>query len=269
MICFLITTISLLASVGLAKHDSYGNTVTPSEPQENASGVNLAGFPKKTPADSRTVAQPACPMGDGWSSSYNVSKGDTCISIASSANTSTLTFQNLNCLNAQCTNLLLDSTVCLPPPCKTYLVQSGDTCSSIATKQGLSLDNFFGYNPDVVNPGCSNLLAGTTVCLDAASGNDFVMPSCMAPGGGNSTQPAQGRIAVGTSASCPSLYTAMPGDTCNKIIEEAGIHLEEFYAQNPGVRNPSCSNLVPGDRYCVAKEPGEASGDNRWASPTA
>ena len=142
---------------------------------------------------------------------------------------------------------------CLPGSCKTHVVQAGDTCDIIAKANGISTADFFTFNPGVIKPGCTNINTGTNVCVDKPQGEQLVLPTC-----GEGTKPAIGRIAPGTDPKCSKadLYTVMPGDTCIKIVEEHGICLDEFYAQNKGVQKPSCSNLVPGDSYCVAKVKG-------------
>ena len=90
--------------------------------------------------------------------------------------------------------------------------------------------------------------SGTNVCLDGPESGQIMMPTC---GSETEQKPAQGKVAPGTDPKCPKLYTAMPGDTCLKIVETNNIDCNDFFSMNPGVRNPDCSNLVPGDQYCV------------------
>jgi len=49
---------------------------------------------------------------------------------------------------------------------KFHLVVSGDQCGLIATAAGITLANFFLWNPSVGNPSCGSLFLGDFVCID-------------------------------------------------------------------------------------------------------
>jgi LysM repeat protein len=51
---------------------------------------------------------------------------------------------------------------------KFHLVVSGDTCSSIATAAGVSLSDFYTWNP-AVGPSCATLFAENNVCIGVGS----------------------------------------------------------------------------------------------------
>ncbi|KAH8896916.1 hypothetical protein GQ53DRAFT_639509, partial [Thozetella sp. PMI_491] len=47
---------------------------------------------------------------------------------------------------------------------KWYIVQSGDGCWAISNSYGISLDDFYAWNPSV-GTDCSNLWLGYAVCV--------------------------------------------------------------------------------------------------------
>lgn len=50
-----------------------------------------------------------------------------------------------------------------------YLVQSGDQCGNIASAYGITLANFYAWNPAVGNT-CASLIAGDYVCVNIVGG---------------------------------------------------------------------------------------------------
>jgi hypothetical protein len=48
---------------------------------------------------------------------------------------------------------------------KFHLVQPGDTCSAVASTAGISLDDFYAWNP-AVGTSCAYLDVGDYVCVD-------------------------------------------------------------------------------------------------------
>lgn len=117
-----------------------------------------------------------CPPGGLWSS-YVVPENDiNCASIPRYNKTSTLNLLAVNGLDDdECGTLAAGETICVPPPCETFLVKEGDKCSSIADSQGLDILRFWGYNPGLDNPSCSNLKTDTYVCLGKTQGSNFPM----------------------------------------------------------------------------------------------
>jgi LysM repeat protein len=53
---------------------------------------------------------------------------------------------------------------------KFHLIVSGDTCSSIATAAGISLSDFYTWNP-AVGTTCATLFADNNVCIGVGSSN--------------------------------------------------------------------------------------------------
>ena len=67
-------------------------------------------------------------------------------------------------------------------------------------------------NPGIINPQCSNLRIGQTLCLGVVSHQ------------------------------CYKVYTVKSRDYCVKIAKKIGISVQQLYAKNPNI-NPGCTNL--------------------------
>ncbi|KAL5365890.1 hypothetical protein BJX96DRAFT_159953 [Aspergillus floccosus] len=167
-----------------------------------------------------------------------------------------------------------------------YFVESGNTCAVIAADYGITLSNFYAWNP-AVGSSCANLQAGYWVCV-GVSGNPpattattkattTTTKSTTTATTGTGPSPTQ----AGIVTDCSTYYQARDGDSCWSIVNEKYTYLTQaqFYAWNPAVGS-SCSNLQLGYYYCVAtKDVGPmpntvsncakwhlvASGDSCWS----
>lgn len=118
---------------------------------------------------------------------------------------------------------------------KTYLVVSG-TCDSVAAANGISTDQFFKLNPSINRPSCNNLYSGCAYCV--ASG--LTPPVCP----------------TNADPKCDKWDTVKTGDICYGIVERnPPLTLNQLYAWNPSIHNPSCDNLVPNCKYCIHVPP--------------
>ncbi|KAL9101778.1 MAG: hypothetical protein Q9163_002997 [Psora crenata] len=204
---------------------------------------------------------PRCPSGNP-NPAYTVKAGDTCASISRDKEVSTLNLIAVNGLNAECSNLSVGRTICIPPVCKVYEVQTGDTCESIAGSNNLTLPQFFGYNPGIINPDCTNVNISTNVCLEASRGSNFPFPifttttsiptsAASAPASSAiAVQPGPEQIIPGTNLSCTMYGTAVSGDTCSTIARRNRLKTSAFRNLNPRV-DARCNNLKGSERYCV------------------
>ncbi|KAJ4856958.1 hypothetical protein T069G_07855 [Trichoderma breve] len=187
---------------------------------------------------------------------HKVVSGDSCAVLASANGISLDTFYSWNpAVGTSCASLILDYYVCVgvisqggstttkpgngvstPGPVQTgivsncnsfHLVVSGDTCPDIASKAGISLDNFYAWNP-AVKSDCTQLLAGDYVCVGIIGGP----------------------IQTGMIGSCNKFHLVVSGDTCPDLATSNAITLANFYAWNPAVKN-DCTSLIVGDYVCV------------------
>ncbi|KAL5337117.1 hypothetical protein BJX70DRAFT_389455 [Aspergillus crustosus] len=133
---------------------------------------------------------------------------------------------------------------------KFYFVESGNTCAEIAIDNGITLSNFYLWNP-AVGTLCNGLQAGYYVCVGVSgipttNTTRVTTSTSTATSGPSPTQ-------SGISPDCTTYYNAQPGDSCWTIITEKYTYLTSalFYAWNPAVGS-TCQYLQSGYYYCVA-----------------
>ncbi|KAH8682067.1 hypothetical protein BX600DRAFT_544498 [Xylariales sp. PMI_506] len=228
---------------------------------------------------------------------YLVASGDSCANIASSYGISLAQFYAWNpAVGTTCASLDADDYVCVgilggttvtttattrtptngittPQPIQTgmvsncdsfYLVQSGDTCTAIASKYGITLTQFYTWNP-AVGTSCASLDLGDYVCVNIIGGTTLTtITTSSTPGNGISTpQPIQ----TGMVSNCDSFYLVQSGDTCSAIATKFGISLTSFYAWNPAVGS-TCASLDLGDYICVNTVGGSTATSTTKATTT-
>lgn len=127
---------------------------------------------------------------------------------------------------------------------KFHKVVSGDTCGAIASAAGISVSDFYSWNPSVKTD-CSLLFLDYYVCTGIIGGSS--PPTTTTPGNGISTPtPTQD----GMTGNCNKFYKVKSGDTCGSIASSSGISLVNFYAWNPAVKS-DCSLLFLDYYVCV------------------
>lgn len=130
-----------------------------------------------------------------------------------------------------------------------HKVQANDACGTIASSNGISLSDFYAWNP-AVGASCSSLWADTYMCVETiesktgAATTTAQKPTTTAGNGISTPIPFQS----GMAGNCRKLKQVASGDECGKIATGAGIALADFYKWNPGVGS-SCASLWLG--YCV------------------
>lgn len=134
-----------------------------------------------------------------------------------------------------------------------HRVDWGDRCNNLARDAGISLQDFYAWNP-AVGSECSYLVVGDYVCLHtfapaAQSATPTAEPStssASAAGGVATPSPIQSGMVGG----CTRFYQVKPNDNCIDVAAAAGVRLADFYAWNPAV-GTSCTNLDIGDYVCT------------------
>jgi LysM repeat protein len=100
--------------------------------------------------------------------SYTVQVTDDCNSVALALNVSTYSLLYANNLDIYCQNFAaaVNSTLYIPPQCKTYTWQALDSCNSVASSASVTVPQFLTWNPNF-NSLCQNSLnyVGYQVCL--------------------------------------------------------------------------------------------------------
>lgn len=139
-----------------------------------------------------------------------------------------------------------------------YLVVSGDSCYDIAAAQGISLDNFYTWNP-AVGSSCGGLWPdyyvcvgvisdGTTTTTTTTTTTPTTTSTTTTTAGNGVTTPTP--IQTGMVTNCNKFYQVVSGDGCYDIAAAAGIALNDFYTWNPAVGN-TCAGLWPDYYVCV------------------
>ncbi|CAG8904008.1 unnamed protein product [Penicillium egyptiacum] len=135
--------------------------------------------------------------------------------------------------------------------CKSYyFVGSGDTCAVIAAEYGISLSNFYSWNP-VVGSTCGGLQAGYWVCVGISTTTTTITKTTTSAAS-TSTATGPSPTQAGIAPNCATYYRAVSGDSCWSIVNEKYTYLttDKFYSWNPAVGS-TCSNLQVGYYYCV------------------
>ncbi|KAJ5658523.1 uncharacterized protein N7484_002172 [Penicillium longicatenatum] len=129
-----------------------------------------------------------------------------------------------------------------------YLVVSGDECGTIATDEGISLEDFYAWNP-AVGTSCAYLDLGDYVCVGTIGSTATATPTTSpATTGDGVTTPTP--YQTGMVSDCDLFHLVVSGDGCYDIAAAAGIALNDFYTWNPAV-GTSCAYLDLGDYVCI------------------
>jgi hypothetical protein len=136
---------------------------------------------------------------------------------------------------------------------KFYLVASGDQCDTIATNEGISLADFYAWNP-AVGTSCQYLDLDDYVCVDVIG----VTPSFTVTTISSTAVPSNGiptptPYQTGMASNCDSFHLVNSGDQCAALATAYNISLAQFYSWNPAVGS-SCEYLDLGDYVCVGVE---------------
>ncbi|KAJ5356451.1 hypothetical protein N7517_011060 [Penicillium concentricum] len=178
-----------------------------------------------------TTAIPTC------TEAYTVQATDNCHSVALAHNVSTYNLLFSNDLDLYCENFatVVNSTLCVPQKCSTYVWKGQDSCDSVTRGlNGVTVAQFLSWNP-IFDMLCRNSLSyiGYVVCLSSPGGDPVTFPSS-----GSSTQmvptvtskvPAPTNAMNGTNTNCGGWYTVQKGDTCARISVANSLSLSDFY----------------------------------------
>ncbi|KAH7122762.1 hypothetical protein B0J11DRAFT_464848 [Dendryphion nanum] len=139
-----------------------------------------------------------------------------------------------------------------------HFVVDGDGCAVIASKYGISLSQFYSWNPAVGNS-CGSLWKDVYVCVSiigvgpssSVRPTTSPKPTSTKPTNGIATPtPIQNGMS-GMTKSCKTFKKVVDGDGCAAIAQKAGISLANFYKWNPGVGN-DCQTLWKDNYVCIA-----------------
>ncbi|KAI6794616.1 hypothetical protein KC361_g5453 [Hortaea werneckii] len=99
-----------------------------------------------------------------------------------------------------------------------YLVREGDGCYAIANNHGISLEEFYTYNPSVGDD-CSTLYPDYYVCVSVSRSTDGNPAQASSTG----AVPAPGPTQSGIIPTCSEYLQATSGEYCSVFASRAGI----------------------------------------------
>ena len=198
---------------------------------------------------------------------YTTEKNDTCDSIALkfSVSSAAIIAGNAGVLNCHDIDEGLD--LCMPLPCRTYVLQEGDTLLTIRSKADTRIGAIRRLNPWIKRD-YSNLHSAPEtlgrVLRVSEPGVEYEFnatlkeyPSTYSEYGSEMIDPPQDAVlAESTNMRCGRWYTAEEGDRCGTILTRYPSSITLFTLANPTLSIERCSeDLVPGLTYCAGPIP--------------
>ncbi|KAK7961078.1 hypothetical protein PG988_012292 [Apiospora saccharicola] len=264
-------------------------TVTFSRPQETATITTMSTTSTSTGNSVPTPTPTQTGMAGNCNKFYRVVGGDTCGSIATSQGLSLTDLYAWNqALGSTCAGLWADYYVCVgvtgsatngptttattlvtstkttgngvttPTPIRAgmvgtcnafHLVVSGDGCYDIAAAAGVSLSDFYDWNPDVGKGSCTSLWGGYYVCVGIVSSTSTSTSPTTTQAGNGVVTPTP--VQTGMVRTCKSFHSVEAGDSCYDIAAAAGVPLDTFYSWNPAIGS-DCGSLWVDYNVCTA-----------------
>jgi LysM repeat protein len=131
---------------------------------------------------------------------------------------------------------------------KFHMVGDNDQCNTIARNSGISLSQFYSWNP-AVGKGCETLWKGYYVCVKIVGVTPITTTKATTTTAGNGiATPTPVQPAMTTS--CKKFHKVVSGDQCGTIASAARISLEQFIWWNPSV-GYNCETLWLGYWVCI------------------
>ncbi|KDN71454.1 putative LysM domain-containing protein [Colletotrichum sublineola] len=167
-----------------------------------------------------------------------------------------------------------------PADCNKWdVVTDGDSCGSMAADNGITVDQFYAWNPAVSKDCVTNFWLGQAYCVGVSgtgSGITATSPSTKSSTSSSTTvaptPPAPTH--TGQPSDCNKWDVVTDGDSCGSMAADNGITVDQFYAWNPAVSKDCVTNFWLGQAYCVGrssvtgKPPTTTSSPSTTAKPT-
>ncbi|KAK3185814.1 hypothetical protein K4F52_005470 [Lecanicillium sp. MT-2017a] len=138
-----------------------------------------------------------------------------------------------------------------PSDCNKWdVVESGDTCGSLAADNGISVDQFYDWNPAVSRDCVNNFWLGQAYCVGVSGSGSMPTTTSKSPAtSAKPTPPAPTH--TGQPSNCNKWDVVVSGDTCGSMAQDNGISVNQFYDWNPAVSRDCVTNFWVGQAYCV------------------
>lgn len=144
-----------------------------------------------------------------------------------------------------------------------YKVNAGDSCYVLSHDKGISLGDFYAWNP-AVRTDCSGLQANVYVCVGTGDAGMLVTRTASITTSSDESVATPTPTQHGMTDDCNKFYEIQKGDGCWDIAADLGISEEDIIKWNPAAR-PDCSGLLPDYYICVGTHSGtkkEPAGDD-------
>ncbi|RDL39248.1 uncharacterized protein BP5553_03588 [Venustampulla echinocandica] len=128
-----------------------------------------------------------------------------------------------------------------------HFVAAGEGCAGIASAAGISLSQFYNWNP-AAGTSCAGLWSETYCCISITGiepSTTTTTSTTTAPGNGIATPTP---IQSGMVTNCNKFYLVPAGEGCATIVSKNGISLSQFTTWNPAAGS-TCAGLWA-DTYC-------------------
>ncbi|KAF1927817.1 carbohydrate-binding module family 50 protein [Didymella exigua CBS 183.55] len=281
-----VTDPTCVFHLGLRYCGSWGLTPTQTSTEEPAPTGTQTG--PQPPANTHDGQPEDC---DGW---HVVVESDSCQSVADKAAISLVTFLEWNpAVSDDCKeNFWLDQAYCThregqgisttasssstiatttakptapapthtgqPADCNKWdVVADGDSCGSLASDNGITIDQFYAWNPAVSKDCITNFWLKQAYCVGRSSVAGATTTTSSKPVTSSSpttTKPtAPGPTHTGQPADCNKWDIVTDGDSCGSLASDNGITIDQFYAWNPAVSKDCITNFWLKQAYCVGR----------------
>jgi hypothetical protein len=145
-----------------------------------------------------------------------------------------------------------------------YQTTPGDTCALIARMFGsFSVADFVQWNPSVLSD-CSGMVTKAYYCAGRPSTPTTRTDGAPSPTQIPNTRPTQPGIAT----ACSDYWFVGQDDTCDSIVRQAGISLNDFYSWNKAITVGSCTGLKSDFYVCVGVSGQGSSSESSTAIKT-
>ncbi|TIC99389.1 LysM domain-containing protein [Colletotrichum higginsianum] len=136
-----------------------------------------------------------------------------------------------------------------------HVVVSDDSCHSVADGAGISLDQFYDWNPAVSRDCSTNFWLGQAYCVGISGdvgGTGTTKPPTTTSAAPTTSKPSPpGPTHTSQPSNCNKWDIVESGDACGLLAESNGISLNQFLTWNPAVSSDCVANLWLGQAYCV------------------
>ncbi|KAF3172087.1 hypothetical protein TWF788_009530 [Orbilia oligospora] len=185
---------------------------------------------------------------------------DVYVCIGTTTYTATLTTTTKSTTTTTRTTTTSNNGVATPSPIqdgmtkncnKFYFVKSGDGCSPIASQFGVTLANFYAWNPAVKND-CSGLWANVYVCVGLIGSTPTPTTTTKTT---TKTTTTSGIVTPtptqsGMVKNCKKFHFVQTGQTCETIQRQYSVTLAQLFQWNPAIGS-TCTGMWAQTYLCV------------------